>query len=306
MNETPPPADRNNDSGLTELRRKIDEIDDRIIQQFIERINIVKQVGELKQKTSITPCPIRSGREAEMVRRIIEKFRPTDFPTSAAASIWRIIIGASTGVESKLTLSVFSDEKENSLYWLAREYFGSNAPIIKQPHIKRIIGDVMDDKASVGIVPFLRSADTSNWWSALVQHGTKNPPENNAPKIFAHIPFVYTDIPGKDIPSALAIAKITPEPSGDDMSLIVIEADYNVSQHRLQTAFIKEKLEVTWINIAAMNPSSRHHLIEIKGFIKPEHEAFVAATSSLGRSIFGSYFLGAYATPMTLAHSLNT
>ena len=284
---------------LTELRKKIDEIDNNIIEQLTKRIEIVGQVGELKHKTTTIPCPIRSGREAEMVRRIIEEFRPTDFPAGAAAAIWRIIIGASTNVESKLTLSVFSDEKDNNLYWLAREYFGPTSPIIKQPHIKRIIGDVMDGKAAVGIVPFLRSADTSNWWTVLMQQG------ENVPKIFAHVPFVYTDVPGKDIPSAIAIARLVPEPSGDDMSLIVIEADSTVSQSRLQTAFVNAKLEVTWINIATLSPASRHHLVEIKGFITAEHEGFAALISALGASVFSTHFLGAYATPMTLAHSLN-
>ncbi|MEQ1789520.1 MAG: chorismate mutase [Rickettsiales bacterium] len=301
MNNTTLPIDTKDSSEqeLYKLRQKIDEIDEVIINKIIERTGIVKQVGELKQRTATVPCPIRPRREAEMIRSIIERFRPTDFPAGAAAAIWRIIIGASTSIEADLTLSVFSDDKENNLYWLAREYFGANSQIIKQPHIKRIIGDVMDGKAAVGIVPFLRSADTSNWWTVLLQRG------ENVPKIFAHVPFVYTDIPGKDIPSALAIAKLLPEPSGDDMSIIVIEADNNVSQSRLQTVFMNAKLEVTWINIANLNPTSRHHLVEIKGFITNEHEEFAAALLSIGRSIFGSYFLGAYATPMTLANSQN-
>jgi chorismate mutase len=285
---------------LAKFREQIDEIDNILIKKLIERIGIVKQVGELKSTTTTIPCPIRSGREAEMVRRIIEEFRPTDFPASAAGAIWRIIIGASTSVESKLTLSVFADERENSLYWLAREYFGANIPITRQPHIKRVLGDVLDDKASVGIVPFLRGDDTSNWWMALMQQG------ENTPKIFAHIPFVYTDIPGKDIPSALAIAKLIPEPSGDDMTLLVIEADANCSQHRLQTAFIANRLEATWINIANLSPSSRHHLIEVKGFITLEDATFAAFCASAGNAILNTHYLGSYARPITLADSQNT
>ena len=284
---------------LAEFRTQIDTIDNEIITQLIKRIAVVRQVGEYKQKLDTAHCPIRSGREATMVRNIIERFKPTDFPAGAAAAIWRIIIGASTSVEADMTLSVFSDDKDNSLYWLAREYFGASSPIIRQHHIKRVIGDVMDNKAAVGIVPFIRSADDSNWWTVLMQQG------ENAPKIFAHVPFVYTDIPGKAIPSALAIAKLTPEPSGDDMSIVVIEADQNVSQHRLQTAFIAANLDATWISVVNLSPASRHHLIEIKGFIANEHEGFVNMLATLGASIFSTHFLGSYATPMTLANSLN-
>jgi chorismate mutase len=289
-----------NDDNLAKFRHKIDEIDEKIIQLLKERIEIVKQVGEFKKKTSTVPCPIRPRREAEMIRRIVEKFRASDFPSTAAAAIWRIIIGASTGLEANLTLSVLANENDNNLYWLAREYFGPNSPIIKQPHINRIIGDVLDGKAAVGIIPFLRGADTSNWWTALMQPGA------NTPKIFAHVPLIYTDIPGKAIPSALAIAKLIPEPSGDDMSLIVIEADHNVSQHRLQTAFMNAKLEVTWLNIVNLTPVSRHHLVEIKGFITSEHAGFASSLSALGQSVLSTYYLGAYAAPMTIANSSHT
>ncbi|MEQ1706273.1 MAG: chorismate mutase [Rickettsiales bacterium] len=290
----------NDNNKLTKLRARIDAIDNEIIEQMIKRIAVVKEVGELKITTTTIPCPIRSGREAEMVRNIAERFRPTDFPAAAATAIWRIIIGASTGVEARLGLSVFADDKENNLYWLAKEYFGPASPIVRQPHIKRVIGDVMDGKAAVGIVPFPRSSDTSNWWMALMQHG------DNVPKIFAHIPFVYTDIPGKAMPSALAVARLKPEPSGDDMSLVVIEADANASQNRLQTAFGGAKLEASWINIASLSPASRHHLVEIKGFIDAEHEGFKVFSAGLGASILATHFLGAYATPMTLADSQNT
>lgn len=289
-----------NGKKLAGFRARIDEIDNEIIGLLIRRIAVVKQVGELKHNTTNIPCPIRSGREAEMIRSIAERFSVTDFPAAAAAAIWRIIIGASTGVEAKLGLSVFTDEKENSLYWLAREYFGPASPIVKQSQINRVIGDVIDGKAAVGIVPFIRSSDTSNWWTVLMQQG------ENAPKIFAYIPFVYTDAPGKAAPSALAVARLRPEPSGDDMSLVVIEADANVSQSRLQTAFVNARLEATWLNIASLSPSCRHHLVEVKGFVDGEHEGFKAFASALGNSIFTTHFLGAYARPITVIDSQNT
>lgn len=286
---------------LANLRRQIDEIDETIIEQLVKRTQIVKQVGELKHKTTSSQCPIRSGREAEMLRRIVEKFSKSDFPAQAAASIWRIIIGASTNVESKLNISVFYDNNESRLYWLAREYFGSVVSLSKQPQGKRIIGDIIDGKSSIGVVPFPNGSDSSDWWIALIQQQG-----NNTPKVFARIPFVYDDNSEKDIPPTLAIARLTPEPSGDDMTLIVIEAEHNVSHNRLQTALISVQLEATWINIATINPSSRHHLIEVKGFITPENEKFSEAISNLGRSIFQCHFLGAYAVPIKISNPQNS
>jgi hypothetical protein len=113
-------------------------------------------------------------------------------------------------------------------------------------------------------------------------------------------PFVLPPKGERNLPTALAIARIAPEPTGDDISLLVLEADHNVSQHRLQSAFAQVKLEPGWINIATLNPSTRHHLVEVKGFITPEHPELKNMLSGLGSSILSASFLGAYAVPVTL------
>src|SRR5205823_4317404 len=101
-----------------------------------------------------------------------------------------------------------------------------------------------------------------------------------------------------DAPSALAIARIVPEDSGDDLSLLVLEADHNVSQNRLQTAFATAKLEANWINIATISPATRHHLVEIKGFVTPDHAGITLLRAALGASLLNVNFLGAYAAPV--------
>jgi chorismate mutase/prephenate dehydratase len=282
---------------LDGFRRQIDEIDEKIVNLLIERTGVVSSVGKLKDRTTPGQCPIRAGREAAQIRRIIARFENTDFPPAAAAAIWRTIIGASTAVESPLRLSVFTPERDNDLYWLAREYFGPFIPAARQPQVKRVIGDVMDGKAAVGVIPMLHSADTTYWWTNLMEQGS------DIPKIFARIPFVLPDTPERNAPSALAIARVTPEPSGNDHSLMVLEADHNVSQHRLQTAFSTARMEATWLNIATLNPSSRHHLIEIKGFVLPDHPVIQSLLAGLGNLIFKVNFLGTYAVPVTVKGS---
>lgn len=284
-------------SELTAFRQQIDALDEKLIALLMERIGIVKKVGDIKRKTHPGQCPIRPGREAAMVRELMKKCENAEFPPAAVAAMWRILIGASTSVESALKLAVFTPDNDPSLYWLAREYFGSFLPVNRHPHVKRVIGDIMDGKASVGIVPTLHGADTSYWWTNLVQPG------GDLPKIFAHIPFVYNGTPSRDIPTGLAIAQIEPEASGDDISLIVLEAEHNTSQHRLQGAFAQAKLEPNWVSVATIGPATRHHLIELKGFITAGHPAITALQESLGASIVNLSFLGAYAVPVTLKSS---
>jgi chorismate mutase / prephenate dehydratase len=277
---------------LAAFRQQIDALDDKLIALLIERIGIVGKVGEMKRREDPNQCPLRAGREALMIRRIIEKFEGTPFSPGAAAAIWRLLIGVSTAVEGTLKLSVYSTEQDRDLYWLGREYFGSFIPANRQPLIKRVIGDVMDGTASVGIVPQFKSADTTHWWTNLLG--------SDAPKIFAHVPFVHYGMPKLNDPAGLAIARINPEPTGDDVSIIVLEADHNVSQNRLQTACTTAKLEASWINIATLTPERRHHLIELKGFITEKSPEMKSLLTALGESISRASYLGAYAVPVTL------
>lgn len=281
------------ESPLVDYRKQIDALDDKIIDLLIERIAVVQNVGKLKKTTAPGQCPIRAGREADMIRRIMKKFESTAFPPAAAGAMWRLIIGASTSVESQLNLSVYSQDGNNDLYWLGREYFGFFNPSTKQPHVKRVIGDVMDKKASIGILPMPHSSDEDFWWTNLMQK------EGDRPKIFAYIPFIHPDTLSKEMNGALAIACINPEPTDDDTSLVVLETDFNVSQNRLQTAFSNAKLDAKWIQITTPNPSARYHLIEVKGFITEEHKEFNAVLSSLGNeTVLNSYYLGSYASPI--------
>ena len=282
------------DNPLETYRREIDALDDQLIGLLKQRLGIVKKVGEYKQQTAAALCPIRPGREASMLRRIAECFAGSDFSPAAATQIWRLIIGTSTALEADLSISVYAPETNKDLFWLAREYFGPAARISRQPHIKRVIGDVMDGTASVGIVPPLTVDPESNWWAHLLQ------PAANAPKIFAHLPFVYHGENPKHFPAALAFARVVPEESGDDVSLYVLEADHDVSQHRLQTAFGAAGLSVGWIAVGSIHPNQRHHVIEIKGFVPPQHAGFASFLSTLGGGVQQAHYLGAYAAPFTI------
>ena len=293
----PKPPTPEQQAELAGFRAQIDTIDDKLIALLKERIAVVDKVGEFKRRTAPGRCPIRPAREAEMVQRVMNAFAGSNFSPAAAAAMWRTLIGASTSNEITLVISVFTPERDNDLFWMAREYFGPFIQIIKQPYIKRVIGDVMDGKANVGVVPMLRSSDSTYWWTNLTQQ------THDTPKVFARIPYVYHGVPNRDAPSALAIARLLPERTDNDRSIIVLEADHNISQHKLQSAFTNAKLEATWINVATLTPSARHHLVEVKGFVTEENEIMQGVLASLGSSILNASFLGTYAAPIIIDNS---
>jgi len=276
---------------LDNFRNQIDLLDDKIIALLKERSGIVKKVGDYKRETAPDAYPLRPGREAKMLKRIAEVFKGSDFSPAAAAQIWRVIIGASTAIESKLTVSVFAPTGEQDYYWLAREYFGPAATLIKQPHIKRVISDVLDGTASIGVVPVFSRDDESSWWTNLISTA------KNAPKIFAHLPYALTDDKNKMPPTALAFGKLAPEDSGDDVSVYVLEMDHDVSQHKLQTCLSAENITASWISVTSLSPNVRAHLLSFNGFVAPDDKAFMQCLASLGASVHHVHFLGAYAAP---------
>lgn len=285
-------------SQLTAFRQQIDVIDDRIVELLKERIAIVGEVGEYKRREFPGRCPLRPGREAEQVRRIAEMFKGSAFSPHAASAIWRNIIMASLAVEGDLRISVSVSEGSHDLYWLAREYFGAEVPLGKQASPRRVIGDLLEGKAVIGVLPPLSNDERSRWWPDLIALSAGR---EERPQIFACLPFIQAPKLGRDAPTALAVGMVAPEETGNDISCIAIAADETTSMHKVQTAFSSAKLEGVWIDVSATSGGKRYHVVEVKGFITPEHEGFRQFERNMGTALMESVFLGAYASPLVLA-----
>ena len=278
---------------LSQYRKAIDELDDSIINLLFHRTKIVEKVGALKSKHPTGKSYIRAGREALLVRRIVQKFSGSQFPPQAAAWIWRVIISASTSIESSFKVSTLVTDNDNSMYWYAREYFGSFTPMTKHPTASRVIGEIADGKTTVGVLPYPNNSDASNWWGLLAKKS------DDWPKIFACIPFVSEKGVSSGIP-ALAIGHVNPEPTGDDRTCLLLEVEDGTSTHRIKTALTRAGLEANWVSIPSMSGHLRQHYLEIEGFITPEHEDYQKFLSEMGEAVVNHYIIGAYALPIAV------
>ena len=225
------------DSFLSELRASIDALDNQMIDLLRQRCEHVKRVGMTKKARQQSGRSfIRSGREAAMVRRMFNEFNNGghSFPPQAAAHLWRIIIAASLSLESSLNVSAYFADTRQDVYWLAREYFGNFIPISKQTSTRRVVADVMDNKAEVGALPVPGQSPDDSWWLKL--------PDDV--KVFACVPFI---INGDAVPPVLLIARLDPEPTGDDVTLVTIETEQDVSQSRLKSIFDEQKVAMSWL-----------------------------------------------------------
>lgn len=274
------------DPKILALRASIDDVDNKIITLLKERCGYVKQVGMTKKaRQQAGKSFIRSGREADMVRRMYNTFRNEPFPAAAAAHLWRIIIAASLSLETSLSVSAFWSDARQDIYWLSREYFGNFTPMHKQTSARRVIADVMDEKAEVGALPLPDMTPEGNWWMKL--------PDDI--KIFACVPFI---IAGEAQPPVLLIAKLDPEATGDDVTLISIETHQDVSQGRLKALFDKCGAKVRWLGADTFPSGHRIHLVEIAGFHSQKSESLKPLSDQLSSALISLKYLGSYAVPV--------
>ena len=125
------------------------------------------------------------------------------------------------------------------------------------------------------------------WWLKL--------PDNL--KIFACIPFI---LPKGGAIKAVAVARVEPEDTGNDLSYLSIETEADVSQSRVKATLDKHKLDMRWLAVESFPSGNRVHLTEIKGFVTGQHEALQELGRALDKSLVALNWLGAYALPITL------
>lgn len=282
---------QNTPETLEELRQAIDAIDDKLVALLKERIGVVHKVGKLKEKTAPGQCPIRAGREARQMQRISRTFEDCDFSPAAAVNLWRVLISASLAVEGNMAISTLASPENMSCWWQAGTYFGNFTPIIRQTASKRVLADLVEGKACVGVLPAPRLDDTAPWWTDMTNLDGKHP------VIFARIPFLPETAKNAADP-AFAIAMVDVEPSENDLSYYALTLDENVSMHRLQSSFTEAGLEAKWVGNHYPQPGIRQILAEVTGFFAPDNEAIAKVTDSLGASLLQHVFLGSIAIPL--------
>ncbi len=275
---------------LKELRADIDALDDQIIDLFYKRIDVVKQVGAMKTEHFGKQCHIRSGREGDMVRDIYHRFDNTDFHPVCAVNIWRQIISASTHMESPLSVSVLLDNSA-SLYWQAREYFGNYVPTTTQPTAGRVISDLLEDKAMIGVLPQPSMEEDQSWWPHLCTSEAKDL------RIFACIPFIQTTNHRLTHPYGFAIAKLKCEPGEEDISCFGLQVSSDVSTSRLHSLFEEVKLNAVWRHMDMQN-NLRRIFLTIDGFIDENNESIKTLEDKLGDALYGINYLGTYPAPL--------
>jgi chorismate mutase len=165
---------------LADLRREIDRIDADMHALLIERGEIIDRLIAVK-KTEETGSAFRPAREAEMMRRLVQRHHGS-LPLDTAESIWRVIISTFTYVQAPFSVHADLSAGDALMRDSARFHFGFTVPFVPHMGAATVVEAVTESKGDLGLVPAFAIAGSGPWWTALEFA--------IAPKIIARLPFV--------------------------------------------------------------------------------------------------------------------
>lgn len=192
--ETPSPDDERLRQ-LAVLRAELDRVDDGLHDMLMHRAELVTQVGALGAKGRV---PLRPGREASILRRLLARNRGALAPATLVR-VWREMLAGSSAQQNPMMI-VCGDA---GLEAVVREHFGVLSRT-EQARPGEAIERVRRGDAALAVLR-LPSAE-ERWWAALAENV----------HIVARLP--YWSRPGAA--EALVVSAAAPDPSGQDRTVI--------------------------------------------------------------------------------------
>ncbi len=279
-------------SDLAHLRRRIDEIDDRLQDLLIERIGFVSRIAALKLDDGGVAAH-QPAREAEIIRRLISRNHRA-FPPAALVRMWRELLGATTRTQGPFMIAVYAPPETLGYWDLARDHYGSLTTMTAYPSTAQVIRAVTDKRAAIGVLPMPQEGDVDPWWRhpllAL----------DAAPRVITRLPFGSPGNARSDGTAALAIGHSEREATGDDRTLIVTENTLHISHDSIKKTLLALGLECTlpaWCEQAG----GANTLIELDGFIELTDPRIEDFRAQLGEDLQRIIPLGGYAVPLSAA-----
>jgi chorismate mutase len=175
-----PKPPRQKQPTLADLRQEIDRIDASMHELLLERGDIIDTLIAVK-KTQEVGSAFRPAREAEMMRRLVQRHRG-NLPLETAESIWRVIIATFTYVQAPFAVHADLSAGDALMRDSARFHFGFTVPFVPHAGAASVVAAVSESKGDLGLVPAFATAGAGPWWAALEFA--------SAPKIIARLPFV--------------------------------------------------------------------------------------------------------------------
>lgn len=281
-------------SDLADLRRHIDEIDDRMHDLLIARAAVVTQVAASKKDRDV--AFYQPGREAQILRRLAARHHGV-LPVATVLRIWREMLAATVRIETPFAVAVFAPAETAGFWDLARDHYGSLAPMAACRSLGEVIRAVTEGDAAIGILPMPREGDPDPWWRHLVLHGGK------VPRVVARLPFGCCGNARGNGADALVIGHVAQQETGADRTLFAIESATGISRARFLGLLSSAGLACT-LFAAWEYAEGTLNLVEFDGFVPAADPRIARLRAQCGAALYRWLPFGGYALPLPPAASL--
>ena len=278
---------------LTKLRDEIDAIDQELLALLGKRSAISGRVRVAKAGDGVK---LRPGREAKIMRALLVANKGY-FAERSLLRIWREIFSASLASQGAYSTAVLAQGGDSVIWDLAYDHFGAGGTFTRCTTSRRVLEAVAHGEEALGVLPTPDPADENPWW----QHLLIQPEAADAatpPRIIARLPFWKSGKPDNG-ETAVVVAAMEPDPSGDDRTFMAIDLAGEVSQNRLAGAISDAGFDATfaarWHEREA--PERWVNLIDLAGFAESDDARFNALANTLDTPVNQILRLGCYAVP---------
>lgn len=271
---------------LARLRAEIDALDTRLHDLLMERAEIIERVARDGGKRGV---PIRPGREAAMLRRLLARHQGA-LPPHTIVRIWRELFSGALMIEGGLTIAV-ADGTQIELPAVAREHFGPLTSLRRHRTPSQALADLTNGTAHAAVLPLPSDEDDDQaaWWVGLLHGGLPRL------AIVAKLPFWAKRIEGVPQSGAYVVSSITPDPSGADRSLIGLEITPDTSTARIAGLMKEAGFEVGAIlPRRAAKREVAYALADVEGMVARDDKRLGAISGFITSPVI----LGSYAVPI--------
>ena len=275
-------------SDLEDLRRRIDEIDDKLQDLLIERVEIVSAVAASKRDGN--GAPHQPAREADIIRRLVGRHKGA-FPAGTLVRMWREMLAATVRLQGPFAIAVYAPPDAQGFWDLARDHYGSHTPMSAFRSIAQVVRAVTEGQAAVGVLPMPQEGDTDPWWRHLLSK------QDNAPRVIARLPFGVRGNARTDGGDALAIGQGVQQPTGQDRTLIATENIVGISRGRIFEMLSSLELVCTFF-ASYEHAEGGNNLIELEGFVGIADPRLDRFRERLGVALHRLVPFGGYAVPL--------
>ena len=265
---------------LAQLRRDIDDIDDQMHDLLARRVALVSEIARIKDGESAEASPLRSEREAAILRRLAQRHNGK-FPLGSLFRIYREIMAVSLQLQQRFCVSIWTGGNP-ALSDITRDFYGFSVPVTHEPDAHAVLERASKDAFVLGVLPLPGGDASGKWWIELVRR-------RPSPSIIGCLPFLLADGAGNS--RALVVGSIQFVPSGEDTSLLAWSLVNGMDTRSAEASLLNNLGSRVWVLDSDENENQRL-LLAARGHISGSDELLDPL-----RQHGALTFLGGYANP---------